>query len=72
MKNTASNPQITVYTPVSQMRTPGALLASMWRDIKASRELSWRFFVRSRAWSQRQTLTSRPAEPGGELTSAGH
>lgn len=52
----AATPRVTVYTPVSQMRSPGALLASMWRDIRASRELSWRFFVRDVSAQYRQSL----------------
>jgi lipopolysaccharide transport system permease protein len=35
-----------VYTPDSQMRKPGLLLRSMWRDLLGSRELAWRLFLR--------------------------
>jgi lipopolysaccharide transport system permease protein len=35
-----------VYTPDSQMRRPGLLLRSMWRDLRDSRELAWRLFLR--------------------------
>lgn len=52
----AHAPTAVVYTPASQMRTPGALLASMWRDIRASRELSWRLFVRDLSAQYRQSL----------------
>jgi lipopolysaccharide transport system permease protein len=35
-----------VYSPESQMRRPGQLLRSMAHDLRASRELAWRLFVR--------------------------
>jgi lipopolysaccharide transport system permease protein len=35
-----------VYSPDSQMRKPGLLLRSMWRDLLGSRELAWRLFLR--------------------------
>jgi lipopolysaccharide transport system permease protein len=35
-----------VYTSESQIRTPGKLFRSMWRDLKDSRELAWRLFYR--------------------------
>lgn len=47
---------LTVYTPESQIRTPGLLLKSMWRDLLASRELAWRLFVRDLSAQYRQSL----------------
>ena len=47
---------VAVYTPDSQMRTPGLLISSMWRDLKMSRELSWRLFVRDLSAQYRQSL----------------
>ena len=32
--------ETTVYTPESQLRTPGRLVAAMWRDLLASQELA--------------------------------
>ena len=45
-----------VYTPASQVRTPGRLIRAMWRDLLASRELAWRFFVRDLSAKYRQSL----------------
>jgi lipopolysaccharide transport system permease protein len=45
-----------VYTPESQMRNPRQLLTQMWRDLKASRELAWRLFVRDISAQYRQSL----------------
>ncbi len=47
---------VVVYTPESQLRKPGLLLQSMWRDLKASRELAWRLFVRDISARYRQSL----------------
>ncbi len=47
---------VTVYTPASQMRTPGLLVRSMWRDLAASRELSWRLFIRDLSAQYRQSV----------------
>lgn len=38
--------QVTVYTPESQLRSLSGLIASMWHDLLASRELAWRLMVR--------------------------
>jgi lipopolysaccharide transport system permease protein len=46
----------TVYTPESQLRSPGKLLGRMFADLKASRFLAWRLFVRNMAAQHRQTL----------------
>ncbi len=45
-----------VYTPASQLRDPRSLFASMWGDLKASRELAWRLFVRDVSAQYRQSL----------------
>ena len=55
MKQTESLPYV-VYTPESQMRTPGLLIRSMLRDIKASRELAWRLFLRDISAKYRQSI----------------
>ncbi|MDT8305501.1 MAG: ABC transporter permease [Anaerolineae bacterium] len=49
-------PVTVVYTPEAQIRRPAKLLASMWQDLKASRELSWRLFVRDVSARYRQSL----------------
>jgi lipopolysaccharide transport system permease protein len=38
------------------MRAPGALLVSLWQEVRAARELSWRLFVRDLAAQYRQSL----------------
>ena len=48
--------KITIYTPESQIRKPGKLLRAMWNDLKDSRELSWRLFVRDLSAQYRQSL----------------
>ncbi|HID53934.1 MAG TPA: ABC transporter permease [Anaerolineae bacterium] len=55
MNNTTTLPE-TIYTPESQMRSPGLLLRAMVSDIKASRELSWRLFVRDLSAQYRQSI----------------
>ena len=47
---------VTVYTPESQLRSPGRLLRSMWHDLLASRELAWRLMVRDIKAKYRQSL----------------
>lgn len=54
--NELMNPQLTVYTSESQVRSPRRLFRSMWRDLRASRELSWRLFVRDLSAQYRQSL----------------
>jgi lipopolysaccharide transport system permease protein len=49
-------PATIVYSPEAQIRKPGHLIRSMWRDLKASRELSWRLFVRDVSARYRQSL----------------
>ncbi len=48
--------ETTVYTPESQLRTPGRLVAAMWRDLLASRELAWRLLVRDISARYRQSV----------------
>ncbi|MBW2329379.1 MAG: ABC transporter permease [Deltaproteobacteria bacterium] len=45
-----------VYTPESQMRNPSRLLRSMWKDLKNSRELARRLFVRDISAKYRQSI----------------
>jgi len=47
---------VQVYNSASQMRTPGLLFRTMWQDLQAARELSWRFFVRDLSAQYRQSL----------------
>ena len=47
---------VTVYTPDSQLRQPRQLLQAMWHDLRASRELAWRLFVRDISAQYRQSL----------------
>lgn len=44
-----------VYTPESQLLSPGRLARSMWRDLKASRSLAWRLMVRDISARYRQS-----------------
>jgi len=53
---TVNDLPLIIYTPASQMRTPWLLLSSMWQGIRASKELSWRLFVRDLAAQYRQSL----------------
>ena len=48
--------KVTVYTPDSQVSSPVQLIRSMWQDFRASRELSWRFFVRDFFAQYRQSM----------------
>jgi lipopolysaccharide transport system permease protein len=45
-----------VYTPESALCHPGRLLREMFRDLRASRELAWRLFVRDTAAQYRQSM----------------
>ncbi len=47
---------VAVYTPESQVRSPKSLIKKMCRDIGASRELAWRFFVRDISAQYRQSV----------------
>lgn len=51
-----THPQVTVYTSESQIRSPGRLFGAMRRDLKDSRELSWRLFVRDLSAQYRQSM----------------
>jgi lipopolysaccharide transport system permease protein len=55
MNETKELPKV-VYTPESQMRTPRKLLRSMFLDLKASRELGWRLFIRDVSARYRQSF----------------
>lgn len=46
---------VRVYTPNHRLRHPGILLAELFRDLKAGRELAWRLFVRDLSAQYRQT-----------------
>lgn len=46
----------TIYTPESELRHPGQLIAKMWRDLKGSRELAWRLMVRDISANYRQSF----------------
>jgi len=52
---TINLPQV-IYAPSSQLRHPLKLLINMWRDLKASKELAWRLFVRNISAMYRQTM----------------
>ncbi|NJK27870.1 MAG: ABC transporter permease [Coleofasciculaceae cyanobacterium SM2_3_26] len=45
-----------IYTPESRLRHPLKLLADMWRDLLASRELAWRLLVRDISALYRQSI----------------
>jgi len=47
---------IMVYTPESPLRSPVLLLGAMSRDLRVSRELAWRLFVRDLSALYRQTF----------------
>lgn len=53
---TSNNLHEVIYTPESQLRNPGKLVNSMIADIKASRELAWRLFIRNISAMYRQTM----------------
>ena len=55
VSNSVSENQV-VYTPESQLRHPRQLVRSMVSDLKASRELAWRLFVRNISAQYRQTM----------------
>lgn len=56
MTNNTKKLHKVVYTPESQMRTPRQLFRSMWEDLKASRELAWRLFIRDISAEYRQSI----------------
>lgn len=53
---TLSQPVVTIYTPESPLRHPLRLLRTMWRDLLASRELTWCLMVRDISAQYRQSF----------------
>jgi lipopolysaccharide transport system permease protein len=47
---------VNVYTPESPLRHPRRFLREMFRDLRASRELAWRLFVRDTSAQYRQSM----------------
>jgi lipopolysaccharide transport system permease protein len=47
---------VNVYTQESPLRYPGRFLREMFRDLRASRELAWRLFVRDTSAQYRQSM----------------
>lgn len=47
---------VTVYTPESPLRHPRRFLREMFRDLRASRELAWRLFMRDTSAQYRQSM----------------
>jgi lipopolysaccharide transport system permease protein len=47
---------VNVYTPESPLRQPRRFLREMFRDLRASRELAWRLFVRDTSAQYRQSM----------------
>jgi len=47
---------VAVYTAESQVRRPRLFLRGMWNDLRASRELAWRLFVRDISAKYRQSF----------------
>lgn len=56
MEQTHKEISVVVYTPESQMRSPVKLVKAMWNDLKNSRELAWRLFVRDVSARYRQSI----------------
>jgi len=56
ISSSASELQMTVYTPDSSLARPGKLIANMFRDLIASRELAWRLAVRDISAQYRQAF----------------
>ncbi len=54
--NNIENLPVVVYSPESQMQTPGRLVRSMFQGLKDSRELAWRLFVRDISARYRQSM----------------
>lgn len=52
----AFNMDVTIYTPESPLKHPRRLFREMFRDLRASRELAWRLFVRDLSAQYRQTF----------------
>src|SRR5918996_1010864 len=47
---------VTVYSPESPLRDCRRLLRDMFRDLRGSRELAWRLFVRDTSAQYRQSM----------------
>jgi len=47
---------VVIYSPKSQVSTPGFLAKSMFKDLIGSRELAWRLFVRDVSAQYRQSI----------------
>jgi lipopolysaccharide transport system permease protein len=47
---------VNVYTPESPLRHPRRFLREMFRDLRASRELAWRLFMRDTSAQYRQSM----------------
>jgi lipopolysaccharide transport system permease protein len=47
---------VTIYSAESKIRSPGALLRTMWQDLLDSRELAWRLFIRDISARYRQSV----------------
>ena len=50
------HPQLVIYTPNSTLRQPRTMLWEMWRDLLASRELTWRLLVKNISARYRQSI----------------
>lgn len=55
-KKPENRDNVIVYTPESQLRHPGQLFNSMYRDLLASRELAWRLMIRDINARYRQSI----------------
>jgi lipopolysaccharide transport system permease protein len=51
-----SHPREIIYTPESLLRHPQRMLWEMWRDLLASRDLTWRLLVRDISAQYRQSF----------------
>ncbi len=56
MNETNDISSLVVYTSESQINAPRVLLKAMWRDLRRSKELSWRLFIRDLAAQYRQSI----------------
>lgn len=50
-----TNPPVRIYTPESPIRRPSQFFAQIFKDLRASRVLAWRLFVRDVSALYRQT-----------------
>ena len=56
MEENNRKPLETIYTPESRIRKPHKLIRDMYSDIRASKELAWRLFIRNISTLYRQTV----------------